>query len=61
MQTFLATFLFFVAVMAAMAIGVMVHGRRLKGSCGGTGGDCPCDEPAQQECELKRRAAEQRG
>ncbi len=61
MQTFLATFLFFGAVMAAMAIGVMVHGRRLKGSCGGTGGDCPCDEAAQQECELKRRAAEQRG
>ncbi len=61
MQTFLATFLFFVAVMAAMAIGVMVHGRRLKGSCGGTGGDCPCDEAAQQECELKRRAAEQQG
>jgi hypothetical protein len=55
MQTLLATFLFFAAVMAAMAIGVMIHGRRLKGSCGGPGEDCPCDEAAQQECELKRR------
>jgi len=55
MQTFLATFLFFAAIMAAMAIGVIVHGRRLKGSCGGVGGDCPCDEAAQQECELRKR------
>ena len=54
METFLATFLFFGAVMGAMAIGVIVHGRRLKGSCGGVGGDCPCDEAAQQECELKK-------
>lgn len=28
--------------MAAMAIGVMVTGRRLKGSCGGADG-CACD------------------
>ena len=55
MQTFLATFLLFGAVMAAMAIGVMVHGRRLKGSCGGLGEDCPCDEAAQETCEFKRR------
>lgn len=54
MQTFLATFLLFGAIMAAMAIGVMVHGRRLKGSCGGVGGECPCDEAAQQDCELKK-------
>lgn len=61
MQTLLATFLFFCAVMAAMALGVMLQGRRLKGSCGGIGGDCPCDEAAQQECELRRRAAEASG
>ncbi len=29
-------------VMGAMAIGVMVSGRRLKGSCGGVGG-CECE------------------
>ena len=61
MQTLLVTFLLFAAVMAAMAVGVMVHGRSLKGSCGGVGGDCPCDETAQQECELKRQLAEQQG
>lgn len=61
MQTLLATFLFFCAVMAAMALGVMLQGRRLKGSCGGIGGDCPCDEAAQQECELRRRAVEASG
>ena len=56
MQTFLATFLFFAGVMAAMAIGVAVHGRSLKGSCGGTGADCPCDEAAPRECKLKKQA-----
>jgi hypothetical protein len=61
METLLATFLLFSGVVAAMAIGVMVHGRRLKGSCGGTGGECPCDDAAQQECDLKRLAASQRG
>jgi hypothetical protein len=55
METFLATFLLFGAVMGAMAVGVMVHGRRLKGSCGGPGADCPCDEAARESCEIKRR------
>jgi hypothetical protein len=57
-ETFFATFLLFSAVMAAMAVGVVVHGRRLKGSCGGVGGECPCDEAAQNECELKRQSAD---
>ena len=56
MQIFLATLVIFGAVMALMAVGVMVHGRRLKGSCGGVGGDCPCDEAAQAECALKKEA-----
>ena len=56
MQIFLATLLIFGAVMAMMAVGVMIHGRRLKGSCGGTGGDCPCDEAARRECALKKEA-----
>lgn len=29
--------------MAAMAIGVAVTGRRLKGSCGGVGQSCACE------------------
>jgi hypothetical protein len=56
METFLAAFVLFAVVMGAMGIGVLVHGRSLKGSCGGPGGDCPCDEAARRECELKRRA-----
>lgn len=55
MQTLIATFVFFVVVMAVMAIGVMVHGRRLKGSCGGPGADCPCDDAARKSCELEKR------
>lgn len=31
--------------MAAMAIGVAVTGRRLKGSCGGVGQSCTCELP----------------
>lgn len=32
-------------VVAAMAIGVMVTGREIKGSCGGVGGgDCACSK-----------------
>lgn len=56
METFVATLLFFGAVMAAMSVGVIVSGRRLKGSCGGTGKDCTCDEEAQKSCALKARA-----
>jgi len=33
------------AVVGAMAIGVMVTGREIKGSCGGVGGgDCACSK-----------------
>ena len=43
-------------MMAMMAIGVIVGGRRLRGSCGGVGGeDCVCDENGRpilkQDCE----------
>ena len=31
-------------MMLAMAVGVIFTGRTLKGSCGGVGGLCPCDE-----------------
>ncbi len=42
-------------VMAGMAIGVAVSGRRLKGSCGGVGGDCACERegipPTDRLCD----------
>ncbi len=53
MDTFFATLLIVAVIMAAMSIGVAVSGRRLRGSCGGTGKDCECDEQARQACALK--------
>lgn len=44
-MTLLVTIAVFGALMAMMSIGVIVGGRRLRGSCGGVGGeDCICDE-----------------
>ena len=54
MQTFLATLFLFLAVTAMMAIGVIFSNLRLKGSCGGTGEDCSCDEEKQRSCALKK-------
>jgi hypothetical protein len=53
METFLATLAFFAATTGAMAVGVIFSGRSLRGSCGGTGKDCVCDDEAKRECQLK--------
>ncbi len=53
MDTLLATVLAVGAIMAAMSIGVMVSGRPLRGSCGGTGEDCSCDAVARRDCALR--------
>ena len=42
MTTLLLTFILIGLIMVAMAVGVMVSGRRLRGSCGGPGADCHC-------------------
>ena len=52
MQTFLATALIFGIAMVAMAVGVIFSNRTLKGSCGGIGLDCTCNEEARRECAL---------
>ena len=52
MQTFLVTVLIFLLAVAAMAVGVIFSGRRLKGSCGGTGENCRCSAEARRECAL---------
>ena len=68
MSTFLITFLVFVAVVAAMAVGVIFSDRRIKGSCGGLAtwkdadGESICDACAdcpekKKECELESREA----
>ena len=53
METLLFTFLVVGIVMLFMATGVIFSGRRLRGSCGGTGEDCSCDDAKQQACPNK--------
>lgn len=50
MQTFMMTALVIGLVMAAMAVGVIVRGRALQGSCGGTGQGCHCSDTKRQRC-----------
>ncbi len=54
MMTVLVTILCFGVVMAAMAFGVIVSNKPLRGSCGGTGDDCTCSEAKRQRCETAR-------
>jgi hypothetical protein len=42
MITFLATLVVVVLTVTGMALGVMIQGKRLRGSCGLTGDDCAC-------------------
>ena len=42
MITFLATLGVLLLVVTGMALGVILQGRRLRGSCGLTGDDCTC-------------------
>ncbi|HPF15641.1 MAG: hypothetical protein H6829_00265 [Planctomycetes bacterium] len=61
METFLAAFLFFVLAVAGMAVGVMLQGKRLSGSCGGRLpdgtkiGDCHCEKTKQDVCGDRKR------
>jgi hypothetical protein len=54
MATFLATLIVFALVILCMAVGVLVQGRRLQGSCGGTGQACQCSAFAARRCKLRR-------
>ena len=57
MATFLATLVIFLAVVAAMGIGAMVQGKKLKGSCGGSGKECECSPLAARSCRLREQRA----
>jgi uncharacterized protein len=54
----LSTLAVFAAVMLAMALGVMLTGRRLRGSCGGiASGSCVCKEQGieiPEDCPRKQ-------
>lgn len=52
--TILTTIGVFALLIGAMAIGVIVSGKRLRGSCGGTGTNCECAESKQRTCEKKK-------
>lgn len=56
---FLATFIFMLAVIAIMAVGVIFGRQAIKGSCGGANnGDCVCTEKCDKRKKLE---TEQRG
>lgn len=59
MSTFLLAFVFFMVVVAAMAIGYIVQNKTISGSCGGLGAlgiekACDCPEP----CDRKKARME---
>jgi hypothetical protein len=54
MLTVLATLAVFLLMVLIMAVGVMVHGRHLKGSCGGVGGNCHCKATEAGSCEVRK-------
>lgn len=51
MTLFLVSFAVIAIVIFIMAIGVMFGRQAIKGSCGGLGGDCVC----QEKCEKRRK------
>jgi hypothetical protein len=62
MMIFMITFGFFLAVVAAMAVGYIFQQKALAGSCGGlaTVGiekSCNCDNPCEKRQERERIAA----
>jgi len=54
------TFSIFGVLMLLMALGVMFTGRPLKGSCGGVGGECPCEDAGTPgACKLPEDGAQE--
>lgn len=52
MTVLLLSFGLMAFLMLAMAVGVLLGGKELKGSCGGVGGDCACDAAGiPRKCE----------
>ena len=54
MTTFLATLVVLLFVVSGMALGVVIQGRRLRGSCGLTGEDCACSLLQVRSCSHVR-------
>ena len=54
-ESLVATLIVFGVVALAMAIGPLLGGAPLRGSCGGPSAACPCSDAEKRRCE--RRAA----
>ena len=49
----------FVSIAGVMAVGVLLGGSPLKGSCGGKGGpECVCDDFEQKKCAARNKMLE---
>ncbi|MDP1543815.1 MAG: (Na+)-NQR maturation NqrM [Polycyclovorans sp.] len=63
LATLLVTFSVFMLAVGGMAVGWLVQGKVIKGSCGGLGGDScgickkPCDERVKKLSELEKASA----
>lgn len=55
MGTFVASLAVFAFVFLAMSVGVLVDGKRLRGSCGGSGEGCHCSPLAARRCPLRNQ------
>ena len=50
MITFLATLAIVLLTVTGMALGAMIQGKRLRGTCGLTGDDCTCSAIRARLC-----------
>jgi hypothetical protein len=53
METLILTFGLFVVIVLAMAVGVMLTGRSLRGSCGGPSCVCKAEGKDPGSCDFK--------
>ena len=66
MSTFILAFVFFVAMVVAMAVGYLVQKKTISGSCGGLGAlgiakACDCPEPwDRKKARMEREATRQK-
>jgi hypothetical protein len=54
MQTFIAALAVFGIAVVVMSLGVIVQGKRLRGSCGGTGENCHCSSVGAYSCDTRK-------
>lgn len=53
----IATLVVFLTVTLAMSVGAILTGKRLRGSCGGVSGVCPCSDAKKRSCARRVRDA----